>query len=235
MKKLNVVLALLLMAGAVLADPVQGKLEALAKGRISGVTGIKKNSDGSVKSLLIIGRASLNKLLDADEAEQSAREDAGINASAAFSEYLNKNVTVSRRRSTMTATSSGGTEKDGATSSSASARTINVKSQEFSSLSKAAVAGMKEIYAGVHNNKYVIIYAWDKEECKQLKDVIITMSETAQTAIKEAKDAESRLKAPAGSYQAPVSSRSEEKKRRVRKPSTAKEGGSASADAGDYL
>ena len=92
---------------------------------------------------------------------------------------------------------------------------------------------MKEIYAGIFNNQYVIVYAWDKEECKQLKDVIFTMSETAQTAIKEAKDAESRMFAPTGMKQKPVHSRGQQSGKR---PSRAiEEGGSASADAGDYL
>lgn len=233
--KTGVVVAVLLAACVACAQSAQDKLESLAKGRISGVTGVKKNPDGSVKSLLIIGRAPLNKLMDSDEAEENAREDANINASAAFSEYLDKTVTVSRKRSTRTATSSVASEKDGATTKAATAETINVKSQEFTSISKAALAGMKEIYAGVHNNKYVIIYAWDKAECKQLKDVIFTMSDTAQTAIKEAKDAESRLAAPTGSYQPPVRPKGEPPRGHRRNPPAVQEGGSASADAGDYL
>lgn len=234
--KTGVVVAVLLAACVACAQSAQEKLESLAKGRISGVTGIKKDADGSVKSLLIIGRAPLNKLMDDDEAEENAREDANINASAAFSEYLDKTVTVSRKRSTSAATSTSASEKDGATSKTATAETVNVKSQEFTSISKAALAGMKEIYAGVHSNKYVIIYAWDKSECKQLKDVIFTMSETAQTAIKEAKDAESRLSAPVGSYQPPVRPKGEPPRHHNRRSAPAvQEGGSASADAGDYL
>ena len=70
---------------------------------------------------------------------------------------------------------------------------------------------------------------------KQLKDVIFTMSETAQTAIKEAKDAESRLSAPEGTYQPPVRPKGEPPRNHKRKSSPVKEGGSVSADAGDYL
>ena len=233
--KTGIVMAALLLGGIAFADSAtDAEFEKMAKSRISGVTRPKKNPDGSIKSLLIIGRASLNRLLDADKAEENAREDAEINASTAFAEYLNKNVTVSRRRFTGTSASTNASEKNGDTSNSEGVRTINVRSQEFASLSKAALAGMKEIYAGVFNNKYVIIYAWDKAECKQLNDVILTMSETAQTAIKEAKDAESRATAPAGSYQAPVQRRSEPAKSR-RSSSSVQEGGSASSDAGNYL
>ena len=131
--KLKLLVALSLVTGIALADSAQEKLEALARGRISGVTGIKKADDGSVRSLLIIGRANLNKLLDADEAEENAREDAEINASAAFSEYLNKTVTVSRQRSTRSSASSSAKEQDGAVAKTAAAETISVKSQEFSS------------------------------------------------------------------------------------------------------
>ena len=235
MKKMRIIAVLCLMTGMALADSAQEKLEALAKGRISGVTEIKKAEDGSIKSLLIIGRAPINRQLDADEAESEARENAGINASAAFSEYLDKSVTVAKRRSTATATSSSGKESNGQVAKSASAETVSKRSEEFASLSKAAISGMKEIYAGVHNNKYVIIYAWDKAECKQLKDVILTMSETAQTAIKEAKDAESRLHAPVGSYQAPVQSRDDRGASATRPAGQIQEGGSASPDAGNYL
>lgn len=235
MKTVKIICCALLasIACGVFAGSAQSKLEAIAKGRISGVTGIKKNDDGSIRSLLIIGRASFNKLMDEDDAEENAREDAEINASVAFSEYLNKTVSVSRKRSTAAKTTSSAADSNGQVTSSGTAEKISVKSQEFASISKAAVAGMKEIYAGVHNNKYVIIYAWDKSECKQLKDVVLTMSETAQTAIKEAKDAESRISAPAGSHQAPV--RSNEQRGNRRNGGTVQEGGSASDDAGDYL
>lgn len=70
-----------------------------------------------------------------------------------------------------------------------------------------------------------------------MKDVIITMSETAQTAMKEAKDLESRrLQAP-GTRQAPVrnsdgGSSSSKKRARNRK---VKEGGSYSSDASKYF
>ena len=233
--KTGIVMAALLLGGIAFADSAtDAEFEKMAKSRISGVTRPKKNPDGSIKSLLIIGRASINRLLDADRAEEDARENAGINASELFTEYLNKNATFSRIRQSGTAASSSAAEKNGETSQSEDVKTINVRSKEFASLSQAAIAGMKEIYAGVFNNKYVIIYAWDKEECKQLNDVILTMSETAQTAIKEAKDAESRLTAPAGSYQAPVERRSEPARSR-RDSSTVTEGGSASSDAGKYL
>lgn len=235
MKNVKTILCVVLAAVtfSLLGNSANEKLEALAKGKISGVTGIKKNEDGSIRSLLIIGRANLNRLLDEDEAEESAREDAEINASVAFSEYLDKSVTVARKRSNVTATSSSKTEKNGEVSGSSTADTISVKSQEFSQISKAIISGMKEIYAGIHNGKYVIIYAWDKAECAQLKDVILTMSETAQTAIKEAKEAESRIYAPTGSHQKPVPSKGGKSSKR---PSRAiEEGGSASADAGDYL
>ena len=102
-------------------------------------------------------------------------------------------------------------------------------------MSKAAIAGMREIYAGVFNNEYVIIYAWSKDECKQLKDVIMIMSETAQTAVKEAKDLESRSTAAPGSVQAPVESASSTKEKKQRRGRNIKEGGSASADANEFL
>ena len=97
-----------------------------------------------------------------------------------------------------------------------------------------AIAGMKEIYAGVHNGKYVIIYAWDKAECKELEGVIMTMSETAQKAVKEAKDLESRMTAPAGTPQPPVRVNNGKGSKRRGAPAI-QEGGSASDDAGDYL
>ena len=102
-------------------------------------------------------------------------------------------------------------------------------------MSKAAIAGMREIYAGVFNNEYVIIYAWSKDECKQLKDVIMIMSETAQTAVKEAKDLESRSTAAPGSVQAPVESARSTKEKKQRRGRNIKEGGSASADANEFL
>jgi len=236
MKQVKVIFCVLLsiIISSVSAGSAQAKLEALAKGRISGVTGIKKNDDGSIRSLLIIGRASFNKLMDVDEAEENAREDAEINASVAFSEYLNKSVTVSRHRSTATKTGSAAVEQNGNVNKAAAAETISVKSQEFASLSKAAVAGMKEIFAGVYNEKYVIIYAWDKAECAQLKDVVITMSETAQTAVKEAKDTESRLVQPSYVRQEPVENRNGSGSSR-RPAAKVEEGGSASDDAGDYI
>ena len=208
---------------SVFANSAKSKLEALAKGRISGVTNPKKNPDGN-----------FNKLMDEDEAEEDARENANINASIALSEYFNKVVTVSRKRKTATLTKSSASQQGENVNKNASVDTINVKSQEFSSLSKAAIAGMKEIFAGVYNNKYVIIYAWDKEECKQLKDIIITMSETAQTAIKEAKDAESRLHAPTGTPQQPVSNSNNGKSKKQRNSSVS-DGGSASSDADNYI
>ena len=235
MKK--IVFAALLFCAAVTlrASTAQEKLEVLAKGHITGVTGVKTSPDGSIKSLLIVGRAAINRVMDSDDAETSAREDAGINATAAFSEYLNKTVTVSHRRVTTTATASKAVEKDGQAQKSAAAETVNVKSQEFSSISKAAIAGMKEIYAGIHNNKYVIVYAWDKDECVQLRDVILTMSDTAQLAIKEAKDAESRLTTPAGTVQPPVPDRRSTGTSEVRPALELREGGTATPDAGRYL
>lgn len=235
MKTMKIICCTLLVSIScvVFASSAKSKLEAIAKGKISGITRVKKNDDGSIRSLLIIGRANLNKLMDEDDAEENAREDAEINASAAFSEYLNKTVSVSRKRLTAAKTTSSATDSNGQITQGSSAEKISVKSQEFTSISKAAIAGMKEIYAGIHNNKYIIIYAWDKDECKRLKDVILTMSETAQTAIKEAKDAESRITAPAGSYQAPVHTRKRSRQRR--KGGTIQEGGSASSDAGNYL
>ena len=143
----TIIMALLLTAVFVFAESANETLEAMAKGRLAGVTNVKKNPDGSIKSLLIIGRAPLNKLLDDDEAEADAKEDAAINANESFAEYLNKTVTVSRSRGTSTGTMSSGTEKDGAVSKSGNATKISAKSKEFSSISKAALAGMKEIYA----------------------------------------------------------------------------------------
>lgn len=217
----------------VFANSAKTELEQMAKGRISGITKLKKYSDGSIRSMLIIGRANFNKLMDPDDAEATAREDAETNASVAFTEYLNKNVSVSRKRTNTTKTTSVAVDNNGQVAQGGTAEKISVNSQEFASMSKAAIAGMKEIYAGVHNKKYVIIYAWDKEECKQLKDVILTMSETAQTAIKETKDAESRITAPAGAYQPPVRTRGRSGARR--EDGTVQEGGSASSDAANYL
>lgn len=236
MKMLKIICYTLLLgiSCSVFANSAKSKLEALAKGRISGVTNPKKNPDGTLRSLLIIGRANFNKLMDEDEAEEDARENANINASIALSEYFNKVVTVSRKRKTATLTKSSASQQGENVNKNASVDTINVKSQEFSSLSKAAIAGMKEIFAAVYNNKYVIIYAWDKEECKQLKDIIITMSETAQTAIKEAKDAESRLHAPTGTPQQPVSNSNNGTSKKQRNSSVS-DGGSASSDADNYI
>ena len=236
MKTIKIIscVAFAIFASGVFAGSAAAKLEAMGKSRISGVTGIKKNADGSIRSLLIIGRANLNKLMDEDEAEENAREDAAINASTAFAEYLNKSVSVSRRRINATKTVSSATDANGQVNKSGSAETISVKSQEFASMSKAAIAGMKEIYAGVHNSKYVIIYAWDKAECKQLEGVIMTMSETAQKAVKEAKDLESRMTAPAGTPQPPVRVNNGKGSKRRGAPAI-QEGGSASDDAGDYL
>ena len=223
-----------IFASGVFADSVKAKLEEMAKGRISGVTAPKKNEDGSIRSLIIIGRANLNKIMYEDEAEEEAREDAEINASTAFAEYLNKSVSVSRRRTKATNTASSATENNGDVKRKGSSDTISVRSQDFAAISKAAIAGMKEIYAGVHNDKYVIIYAWDKAECKQLDEVIMIMSETAQKAVKEAKDLESRLAAPVGAPQLPVRGSEEDVSKR-RRTVKIKEGGSASSDAGNYL
>ena len=236
MKTIKIIscVAFAIFASGVFAGSAAAKLEAMGKSRISGVTGIKKNADGSIRSLLIIGRANLNKLMDEDEAEENAREDAAINASTAFAEYLNKSVSVSRRRINATKTVSSATDANGQVNKSGSAETISVKSQEFASISKAAIAGLKEIYAGVHNSTYVIIYAWDKAECKQLEGVIMTMSETAQKAVKEAKDLESRMAAPAGTPQPPVRVNNGKGSKRRGSPAI-QEGGSASDDAGDYL
>ena len=235
MKKLFVTAFTFCAAFTLFAASATEKLETLAKGHITGVTGIKTYADGSIRSLLVVGRAPVNRVPDADDAEAGAREDAGINASAAFAEYLNKTVTVSRRRVSATRTTSTANAKDGSAEKQATGETINVKSQEFSSLSKAALSGMKEIYAGIHDGKYVIVYAWDKDECVQFRDVILTMSDTAQLAIREAKDAESRLAAPAGSVQAPVPDRRGGGSCEVRPAPALKEGGTAAPDAEKYL
>ena len=235
MKKLFVIAFLICAAMTLRADSAAEKLETLAKGHITGVTGIKTNTDGSIRSLLVVGRAPINRVLDADDAEASAREDAEISASAAFSEYLNKTVTVSRRRVVAVKTASATNAEDGKAEKTAAAEVVNVKSQEFSSLSKAALSGMKEIYAGIHNGKYVIVYAWDKDECVQLRDVILTMSDTTQSAIKEAKDAESRLAAPEGAVQAPVPDRRGGGSCEVRPAPVLREGGNAVPEAEKYL
>ena len=235
MKKMLMIAFSLCAAATLFAANAAEKLEALAKGHITGVTGIKTYADGSIKSLLIVGRAPINRVMNTDDAEASAREDAGINASAAFSEYLNKVVTVSRRRVSATKTTSTANAQNGKAEKNDTAEVLNVKSQAFSSLSKAALSGMKEIYAGIHNGKYVIVYAWDKDECVQFRDVIITMSDTAQLAIKEAKDAESRLSAPDGAAQAPVPDRHSGNGSEVRPAPALKEGGTAAPDADKYL
>ena len=235
MKKMLTIAFSLCAAATLFAADAAEKLENMAKGHITGVTGVKKYPDGSIRSLLIVGRAPINRILDSDDAEASAREDANINASAAFSEYLDKVVTVARRSTNNTKTTTSGVEKNGQVEKVQTAEVINVKSREFMSLSKAALSGMKEIYAGIHNNKYVIIYAWDKEECAQFRDVILTMSDTAQLAIKEAKDAESRLAAPDGSIQAPVSDRRGGSGSAIRPAPALKEGGTAAPDADKYL
>lgn len=235
MKKLSAIILALCAAVTLRAGSAQEKLETLAKGHITGVTGIKTYADGSIKSLLIVGRAPINRILDSDDAEASAREDANIAATAAFAEYLNKTVTVSRRSVNAVKTTSGADAKGGSVEKNATAEVVNVKSREFTSLSQAALSGMKEIYAGIHNGKYVIIYVWDKEECVQFRDVILTMSDTAQLAIKEAKDAESRLAAPDGAIQTPVPYRRGNSGSEVRPATTLKEGGTVAPDADKYL
>jgi hypothetical protein len=174
---------------AAMKAELDGKTQALLNAP-PGVFDVEYE-DGQLKRLKIKGEAEVSTALQGARADRQAREKADRAARAAFSNFLNQQVTVVESDTEGFVIQ----EKDG----SESAEFLSASQKTMTSLSTSFLRGLIPVFDHVEgegvNRQYIVVLGWSKKLVDASADAQSTMN---QSRANESKAAAAPGAAPAG-------------------------------------
>ncbi len=167
------IVAVMLAGGLPAVAQNNDPITALIQSELTGVQNIKKNNDGAIRSLTVIGRAPISRALPMAKAKQVASAAALRNAKAEFAKFLKTEVTASSAQdgsvTIATKGAAGGDEGDAKSIETADA--IEVSSEKYAEFAAAAITGLQQIGAGVWEDSYTVVMGWDVAAARQIKQL----------------------------------------------------------------
>ncbi len=128
----------------------------------SGVTRIKKDENGNLKSLIIIGQSRISRTLGVTKGKEIAKERAKANAQAEFVKWMKSNVrTIRKQGDAMQIVIKG---DDSSLSESGTA--VETDEKQIESFSEGMIRGLEVIAAKTKDEGkdgvFTIIYGWTR-------------------------------------------------------------------------
>ena len=127
----------------------------------AGVQRVKKDQNGALKSLVVVGQASIATSLG-KRGLLVAKKSAGVNAQGEFAKWLKSNVKIKQSAGVSTLVATEGTEQGGVGQSTSSAKSTESFSEVTESQAQAQVRALSPICADQDSETgfFTIIYGW---------------------------------------------------------------------------
>lgn len=167
------IVATMLAGGLTAVAQNNDPITTLIQSELTGVQNVKKNDDGTIRSLTVIGQAAISRALPMAKAKQVASAAAVRNAKAEFAKFLKTEVTASSAQdgSVTIATKGAAGGDEGEAKSIETADAIDVSSEKYAEFAAAAITGLQQIGAGVWEGTYKVVMGWDVEAARQVKQL----------------------------------------------------------------
>ena len=153
--------------------PVEFQLEgSVAEGYQTGVTSIKQDpTTGAIVSVVVVGRANINRGLPSVQAERQASRAAQLNAQGEFRQWLHaKTRMVASDNLTVAVYTKGEADGElGAASAQTKTDTKQITKEQVKTVAEGFVRGLQQIAAGVNaRGQFVAVYGWSAARTKAL-------------------------------------------------------------------
>ena len=161
-------------APAPVAAPAANPVQDLIDGYINGVTNIKRDQTGAIKSVVVVARTDIPGGLPSAMAERQASRSAQVRAQAAFREWLNSEVAMAyNEKNELTIYTEGSAEGEtGAANAQIKSSGKTVTKEEFAMRVEGFVRGLQTIGSGVNDrNQFVAVYGWNAATTRALDGV----------------------------------------------------------------
>ena len=166
------------------APAVQSPTDKLIEGYQTGVTNIKQDpTTGAIVSLVVVGRANINRGLPSVQAERWASRAAQLNAQGEFRQWLHSETRMVASDDLTVAVYTKG-EADGelgAASAQTKTDTKQITKEQVKTVAEGFVRGLQQIAAGVNTRgQFVAVYGWSAARTKALDGVEALMRPAVQ-------------------------------------------------------
>ncbi len=191
-------LVLALLAGALAITPLMGvaqgqdansRFQAMAN-MDDGVQNIKKDANGNIISLMVIGKGKVPRSMSKQRGKQYASKEAIRNARNAFAQFLNTHVTWEENAAGATVVKEKGSAAgdDGPAVSNEESSSTQVTAEQSKQYSSAALSGLRQVWGGYdEDGMRVVILGWKMSDCEGIARASKAMGKTARTSVNEAK------------------------------------------------
>lgn len=138
-----------------------------------GVHAVKKDSEGRVKSCMVVGQASIRTVLGKAKGLEMARSKANLACSAEFVKWLQEEVNVYLSSDEENVVLVEGSEEGDAESLKESGKSIEKQSQKMESVSKGLVRGLQLVHKSVDDESktYTIVKGWKADSVAATKKI----------------------------------------------------------------
>ena len=150
------------------AAPAPDPFQKLAE-MDSGVQNIKRDAQGNIATLLVIGKGKVSRAFSKQRAKEAASKEAMRNARNAFSQFLNTHVTWAETSTgeTVLKEKGGAAGDDGAATSTQEGVATEVTQEQSKAYSSAALSGLRQVWGGYDaDGMRVVILGWKLSDCK---------------------------------------------------------------------
>lgn len=122
------------------------------------------NDDLTPREVYVVGVAPISTTMIGVEAEEDAREEAELNAKAAFALWMQERLTYTNSREKTTLVVRTGTDKNGTIDQEEKSQTTTISKRKAERMATAMWRGMSVFWQKRKNGKYIAVWRWSVEE-----------------------------------------------------------------------